>query len=490
MDVDKWLGSVNLYEAAQVWARFDSACEPHRMVLWSGIGFEQAEDWARQHDRKSLTQAMGPLMDKSNPSCRRNIKNDRQWCLYVHAASILFALFISTGSEVVVLARHPPDRFNPDHESYYQNIEEPWLTACCDPDKFRIMLAHPEIEGAGNCLYQYWPVDRVDDWKSMFPHPKVLKTRPWPHHSRKSLKTSEYHEVDLRRKRHAIMEKLYLYKTGASIYWAVTISTSRATVNQSTKKRRREIDNQKLRVEANASQANASTLPHQAKSDSPKARAKSTCKIQAKSVSNSKRKLVSKSQAKLAPKSQAQPTPKTQAKSTSKAQDKSAFKATTKPAPTTHVKPAFKANAKPTPKTQAKSTSKAQDKPASKATAKPTSTTHVKTDSKTNTKTASKAKAKPTPKTQAKSTSKAQNKSASKATAKPDSTTHVKTACRTKAKTASKTKTKSASEAKSKSASTTAALSPTAKPMSHPKNKKPTHPNGKARLESILETPE
>ncbi|EJP64386.1 arabinan endo-1,5-alpha-L-arabinosidase A [Beauveria bassiana ARSEF 2860] len=321
MDVDKWLGSVNLYEAAQVWARFDSACEPHRMVLWSGIGFEQAEDWARQHDRKSLTQAMGPLMDKSNPSCRRNIKNDRQWCLYVHAASILFALFISTGSEVVVLARHPPDRFNPDHESYYQNIEEPWLTACCDPDKFRIMLAHPEIEGAGNCLYQYWPVDRVDDWKSMFPHPKVLKTRPWPHHSRKSLKTSEYHEVDLRRKRHAIMEKLYLYKTGASIYWAVTISTSRATVNQSTKKRRREIDNQKLRVEANASQANASTLPHQAKSDSPKTRAKSTCKIQAKSVSNSKRKLVSKSQAKLAPKSQAQPTPKTQAKSTSKAQD-------------------------------------------------------------------------------------------------------------------------------------------------------------------------
>ncbi|KGQ07322.1 hypothetical protein BBAD15_g7376 [Beauveria bassiana D1-5] len=498
MDVDKWLGSVNLYEAAQVWARFDSACEPHRMVLWSGIEFEQAEDWARQHDRKSLTQAMGPLMDKSNPSCRRNLKNHHQWCIYVHAASILFALFISTGSEVVVLARHPPDRFNPYHESYYQNIEEPWLTACCDPDKFRIMLAHPEIEGAGNCLYQYWPVDRVDDWKSMFPHPKVLKTRPWPHHSRKSLKTSEYHEVDLRRKRHAIMEKLYLYKTGASIYWAVTISTSRATVNQSTKKRRREIDNQKLQVEANTSQANASTLPHQAKSDSPKAQAKSTCKIQAKSVSNSKPKLVSKSQAKMAPKAQAQPTPKTQAKSTSKAQDKSASKATTKPAPTTHVKPAFKTNDKPTPKTQAKSTSKAQDKSASKAGAKPASTTHVKTASKTNTKTASKTNAKPTPKTQAKSTSKEQNKSASKATAKPASTTHVKTASKTKAKTASKTKAKpvsktkakSASEAKSKSASTTAALSPTAKPKSHPKNKKPIHPNGKARLENILETPE
>ncbi|OAA43361.1 hypothetical protein BBO_04504 [Beauveria brongniartii RCEF 3172] len=347
MDVDKWLGSVNLYEAAQVWARFESACEPHRMVLWSGIEFEQAEDWASQHNRKTLTQAMGPLMDKSNPSCRRNIKNDYQWSLYVHAASILFAVFISTGSEVVVLARHPPDRFNPYYESYYQNIEEPWLTACCDPNKFRIMLAHPGIEGAGNCLYQYWPVDRVDDWKSMFPHPKVLTTRPWPHHPWKSLKTSEYQEGHLRRERHAIMEKLYLYKTGASIYWPVTISTSRETVNQSAKKRRRKMDNQKPRVEANASRANASTLPQQAKNKSPKSRAKSACKIQAESVSNGKLKLVPESQTKLAPKAQAQPTPKTQAKSTSKAQDKSASKATAKPASTTHVKSASKTNAKP-----------------------------------------------------------------------------------------------------------------------------------------------
>ncbi len=223
MDVDKWLGSVNLYEAAQIWARFNSACEPHKMVLWSGIEFEQAEDWARKHDRKTLTQAMGPLMDKSNPSCRRNIKDDYQWCLYVHAASILFAVFISTGSEVVVLARHPPQRFNPYYESYYQNIEEPWFTACCDPDKFKIMLAHPQIEGAGDCLYHYWPVDRVDEWKRMFPHPKVLTPRPWPHHTWDSVKTSECQETDLRREKHTIMEKLYFYKTGASIYWAVTV---------------------------------------------------------------------------------------------------------------------------------------------------------------------------------------------------------------------------------------------------------------------------
>ncbi|OAA80094.1 hypothetical protein LEL_03580 [Akanthomyces lecanii RCEF 1005] len=264
MDVDKWLGSVNLYEAAQIWARFNSACEPHKTVLWSGIEFEQAEDWARKHDRKTLTQAMGPLMDKSDPSCRRNIKDHDQWCLYVHAASILFAVFISTGSEVVVLARHPPQRFNPYYESYYQNIEEPWFTACCDPDKFKIMLAHPQIESAGDCLYQYWPVDRVDEWKRMFPHPKVLRPRPWPHHTWDSVKTSECQETDLRREKHTIMEKLYFYKTGASIYWAVT--TSRATATLCAEKCRRKLDNQRLPVEANPLRVNASNPPQQAKS--------------------------------------------------------------------------------------------------------------------------------------------------------------------------------------------------------------------------------
>lgn len=225
MDVDKWLGSITLYEAAQSWAQFVNTCEPNKLVLWSGIDFEQAESWARNHGRKTLTQAMGPLMDKSNSSCRYNIKEIEQWLLYVHAASILFALYISSGREVVVLTRHPPQRFNPYHESYYQNIEEPWLTACCDHEIFRILLAHPEIEGAGECIYQYWPVDKVGDWKSMFPDPKVTKTRPWPHHTWGS-KLSEYYPRDLRRKRTNIIEKLCLYKTGASIYWSVAVRSS------------------------------------------------------------------------------------------------------------------------------------------------------------------------------------------------------------------------------------------------------------------------
>ncbi|OAR01626.1 hypothetical protein LLEC1_03281 [Akanthomyces lecanii] len=301
MDVDKWLGSVNLYEAAQIWARFNSACEPHRMVLWSGIGFQQAEDWARRHDRKTLTQAMGPLMDKSHPGCRRNMKSKLQWSLYVHAASILFALFISTGSEVVVLARRPPERFNPHHDSYYQNIEEPWFTACCDPDKFKIMLAHPQVKGAGDSLYQYWPVDQVDRWQSMFPHPKGLKLRSWPHHVVDSAKTPECQESDLRRQGHTIMEKLYFYKTGASIYWAARvrscevalhacidkyqIQTSRTTATHPAMTSRREMGNQKPSAEANASRAYVSNPPQQAKSDSLKAQVKSASTKETKAAS-------------------------------------------------------------------------------------------------------------------------------------------------------------------------------------------------------------
>lgn len=307
MDVDKWLGSVTLYEAAQIWERLNSTCEPHKLVLWSGIKFKQAEDWARQNNRKTLTQAMGPLMDKSSPTCRYNIKTDNQWCLYVHAASILFALYISKGKEVVVLARHPPERFNPYHESYYQNIEEPWLTACCDRDVFKIMLAHPQIEGAGDYIYQYWPVDRVNDWITSFPHAEALKHRPWPPHSWDSAKMSEYGDGDLRRERCNIMEKLYIYKTGASIYWVVTVGSpavvrcilaltafqspaNSLTVHNSTKRRHRISNTQQPQIKANTSRPDASTPPRQAKVGSARTKTKSTSKAPTSPPTSSKKK--------------------------------------------------------------------------------------------------------------------------------------------------------------------------------------------------------
>lgn len=221
MDAERWLGSITLYEAAQIWGQFATSCDPSSLVLWSNVDFKTAQAWAVEHDRKTLTQAMGPLMDKAHPTCRFNFKDVDQWCRYVHAASILFALYISIGTKVTVLTPHPPQRLNPHGDSYYQNIEEPWLTSCCDARYFKIMFAHPTMEVAQNDEYEYWPVDKVKDWVSRYP--STLPKEQWQRHVWNPVEFSEYHAIDLKRERDNIMTKLYIYKTGATIYWGVTV---------------------------------------------------------------------------------------------------------------------------------------------------------------------------------------------------------------------------------------------------------------------------
>ncbi len=78
MDIDLWLSFITLEEAAQIWTRFHDAREPNNLVLWRGVGFDQVESWAKEHDRRTLTQAMGPLKDRSDPSCRYRVKSAKQ----------------------------------------------------------------------------------------------------------------------------------------------------------------------------------------------------------------------------------------------------------------------------------------------------------------------------------------------------------------------------------------------------------------------------
>lgn len=222
MNVDLWLGFITLEEAAQIWARLHDSGEPSSMVLWSGVSFDRAESWAKDHGRQTLTQAMGPLMNKSNPSCPCSIKTSKQWARYVHAASILFALYISTGREVVVLTPHPPQRLNPYNISYYQKIEEPWLTACCDENEFKIMFAHPKIKAAKDYIYQYWPVDGVADWTAQFP--RAEKKQNWRGNVWTAMVRSVYQPDELQQRRKNILENLYLYRTGASVNWFVAAS--------------------------------------------------------------------------------------------------------------------------------------------------------------------------------------------------------------------------------------------------------------------------
>lgn len=226
MDVDKWLGSITAYEAVQIWTRLKETCDPSGIVLWSGIDFEKAQKWAKRHNCKTLTLALGPLMDKHHPNCRYHLKNAKQWRCYVHAASILLTLYASNGTEVVVLTPHPPQRLNPYKESYYQNIEEPWLTACCDASAFQIRFAHPDVDEAADDLYQYWPDDSVEDWKARHPHAKGKYH--WEHHTWDAAQLSRYHADDLRQERYNIMQKMYLYRTGASVYWKVAVSYAMA----------------------------------------------------------------------------------------------------------------------------------------------------------------------------------------------------------------------------------------------------------------------
>ena len=140
----------------------------------------------------------------------------------MHAALILFALYISTGREVVVLTPHPPQRLNPHNVSYYQKIEEPWFNACWDENEFRIMFANPETEATKDYIYQYWPVDCVADWTAH--SPGVEKAQHWRKHVWDAVLRLAYQSSEPQQRRKCILEELYLYGTGTSMYWPIEAS--------------------------------------------------------------------------------------------------------------------------------------------------------------------------------------------------------------------------------------------------------------------------
>ncbi|OAA77511.1 hypothetical protein LEL_04334 [Akanthomyces lecanii RCEF 1005] len=159
---------------------------------------------------------MGPLKDRSDLSCRYRVKSAKQWTRYVRAASILFALYISTGREVVVLTPHPPQRLNPTHTSYCQNIEEPRLTSYCDENEFKIIFAHPRTKAVKDYIYQYWPLDCVAEWTAQFPGAR--KAQRWENHVWDDVKRLEHQPGELQQRRKSILENLdYLYECRARL---------------------------------------------------------------------------------------------------------------------------------------------------------------------------------------------------------------------------------------------------------------------------------
>jgi hypothetical protein len=142
---------------------------PNKQVLWSGMAREEAQKWADKHDMQTLTTAMGPLMNPSDPLCLKRKKSKVGWARYIKGASALFAWHISRGKKVTVLSPPPPQRFHPSGLTTYQAVEEPILKrAIACGAVLQIDMVHPTVKGAENFRYQIWPIDQTVTWVAAF----------------------------------------------------------------------------------------------------------------------------------------------------------------------------------------------------------------------------------------------------------------------------------------------------------------------------------
>jgi hypothetical protein len=156
-------------EALQISQQFRNTWSWGNQVLWSGLLFEDAQKWAKDHDKATLTMAMGPLMTPRHPLCLKKKKTSVGWSKYVKGASAIFAWHIWRGERVTVLLPPPPERFHPSGQTNYQAIEEPILKQPkTDGTRVRLEVIHPNVLGAENFIYQMWPDDETNTWIERF----------------------------------------------------------------------------------------------------------------------------------------------------------------------------------------------------------------------------------------------------------------------------------------------------------------------------------
>ncbi|KAH7131846.1 hypothetical protein B0J11DRAFT_209448 [Dendryphion nanum] len=171
---------LTIEEEAAILAQFKRVWRCDKQLLWSGLSYDIVQSWAKRHEIQTLTVAMGPLMDKENPSCRRKTKGPKDWSKYIKGASALFAWCISKGRTVMVLTPPPPEKFHPSGFTNYQTIEEPVLRwAVAGREDFMIKMLHPivKLKATENFSYQVWPVDETEAWTARFGMATVKKSR-------------------------------------------------------------------------------------------------------------------------------------------------------------------------------------------------------------------------------------------------------------------------------------------------------------------------
>ncbi|KAF3807930.1 hypothetical protein GCG54_00007666 [Colletotrichum gloeosporioides] len=165
-------------EADDIMCQFNEIWVNDKQVLWSGVDHDLAEEWAEQRGMQTLTCAMGPLMNWTHPKCRRIYKSSVQWTRYMKGVSAIFAWKIAQGQTTTLLTPPPPVRFHPSGLTNYQDIERPILKGAVDGVAVgKIVVVHPEVDGAEDMAYEYWPKDHVAKWYANYGSKKHGTTR-------------------------------------------------------------------------------------------------------------------------------------------------------------------------------------------------------------------------------------------------------------------------------------------------------------------------
>jgi hypothetical protein len=132
-----------------------------RLLFWTGIPREWAQQWADDHGMLTLTSAMGPLMDNTDQRCLRRDKELEEWSRYVKGASGIFARYTCRRGIIRVLTLPPSWAEFIRPESTYRTIEESVLkgTSGCycavQINTVHLLATLEELE------YQTWPENRI-----------------------------------------------------------------------------------------------------------------------------------------------------------------------------------------------------------------------------------------------------------------------------------------------------------------------------------------
>ena len=167
------------------------------VLFWTGIDWAHAQKWATMWNMKTLTVAMGPLMDSKIPSSPKAQKGKLSYSRYVKGASGRFAQYARQHCRVIVLTNPPPCIYSTRENNTYQELEEPILKGRFGGSPIRrIDYLHPTVDGAAHITYQVWPCDKTQDWAASFGGTFVNKWKKlnW---SYKSLITTSQVELKL-----------------------------------------------------------------------------------------------------------------------------------------------------------------------------------------------------------------------------------------------------------------------------------------------------